>query len=543
MDASVLIVGAGPVGLALAVELDRRGIDTIVIEQLARGGHQPRAKTTNVRSMAHFRRWGLAEQVKRSSPLPDDYPRDIIFATRLFGQEIARFRNAFFGDQRVRDDRFPEAAQWIPQYKIEEVLRSAINGRPKTKLLFGHRLYGLRQDSNGVTATVERDGQETELRTRYLVGADGGRSEVRALIDARMEGDAAYMRNFLAVYRAPGLAEKIPLDPAISYWLVNPDAPAVTGPMDEGDRWFFSSQLKGDAPPYDEPEARELISLAIGADVPFDILETDTWSAHRLLADRYRRERVFLAGDACHLHPPMGGYGMNMGIGDAVDLGWKLAAVLNGWGGEALLDSYETERRTVARLVIDEAAENYSFVTHHMVREAMEGDSAASAAVRAELGASVKAGKAREFLAMNVVLGLRYESPIIVPEHTPPPTWDPMTYELDARPGALAPHHWLEDGTSIYDHFGPDFTLLALDGAPEGEIAALRAAAQNMNFPLTVARRLEPALRPLYGAAMTLVRPDQHVAWRGDRLPGDPSALLARVSGHLAAPVCQDAAS
>jgi 2-polyprenyl-6-methoxyphenol hydroxylase-like FAD-dependent oxidoreductase len=533
MNTSVLIVGAGPVGLALAVELERHGIDSIVLEQLPRGGRQPRAKTTNVRTMAHFRRWGLAEQVRRASPLPDSYPRDIIFATRLFGQELARFQNAFFGDQQLRDERFPEAAQWIPQYKIEAVLREAIATRPRTRLLFGHRLCRLRQDEDGVVATVERDGEEVELRARYLVGADGGRSEVRTQIGARMEGDAAYMRNFLAVYRAPGLSQRVPLSRAISYWLVNPDAPAVTGPMDEDDLWFFSTQLKGDTPAYDLDEARRRIGLAIGAEVPFDILETDTWSAHRLLANRYRLKRVFLAGDACHLHPPMGGYGMNMGIGDAVDLGWKLAAVLNGWGGEALLDSYEAERRAVARLVIEEAAENYSFVTHHMVREAMEGDDPSCAAIRNEIGRSITAGKAREFHAINVVLGLRYESQVIVADGTAAPTWDPMVYLPDARPGGLAPHHWLADGSSLYDHFGTDFTLLALDGAEADAVARLEAAADRLGMPLTVVRLAgDPALRTLYGAEMTLIRPDQHVAWRADCLDHDPAELVARISGR-----------
>lgn len=533
MDTSVLIVGAGPVGLALAVELERHGIDSIVLEQLARGGRQPRAKTTNVRTMAHFRRWGLADQVKQRSPLPDGYPRNIIFATRLFGQELARFENAFFGDPNLRDDRFPEAAQWIPQYKIEGVLREAIASKPRTRLLFGHRLLSFRQDGEGVVAKVERDGEEVELRARYLVGADGGRSEVRAQIDARMEGDAAYMRNFLAVYRAPRLSQRVPLDRAISYWLVNPDAPAVTGPMDEDDLWFFSTQLKGDTPAYDLDEARRRIGMAIGADVPFDILETDTWSAHRLLADRYRRKLVFLAGDACHLHPPMGGYGMNMGIGDAVDLGWKLAAVLGGWGGETLLDTYEAERRAVAKLVIEEAAENYSFVTYHMVREAMEGDDPSGVAIRNDIGLSIAAGKAREFLAINVVLGLRYESEVIVADGTPAPPWDPMVYLPDARPGSLAPHHWLADGSSLYDHFGREFTLLALDGADAGQVARIEAAAQEIGLPLTVVRPSgDPALRTLYRAEMILIRPDQHVAWRADHLDHDPADLVARISGR-----------
>jgi len=533
ISTQVLIVGAGPVGLALAFELSSRGVHSIIIEQKIRAGAQPRAKTTNVRTMAHFRRWGLADAVRAASPIDADFPRRIIFATRLFGHKLACFPDAFFGDQHAHDDRFPEPAQWIPQYTIEAVLRKALEGRAESTTRFGHTLVGLRQNADGVDADVLHNGERQVIRARYVVGADGGRSSVRKAIGATMEGDYAYMRNFLAVYRAPGLGDRVPLGQAISYWLVNPESPAVTGPMDKGDIWFFSTQLKNDEPVYDLPEARRRIKLAIGEDVPFDILETDTWSAHRLLADRYRDGRIFLAGDACHLHPPMGGYGMNMGVGDAADLGWKLAAVVQGWGGDRLLDSYEAERRPVARLVIDEAAKNYGFVTHHMVRDQIEAGGVAGQSARETLGDAILAGKQREFRAIGVVLGLSYAgSPVVISDGTEILPWEPMNFKPDAQPGRLAPHCWLADGRSLYDVFGQGFTLIATTTQGVTSAAPLLAEAKRRGIPMLLADLTgEPGVNSLYGANLALIRPDQHVAWRGNIIDPSPQELLDRVSG------------
>jgi 2-polyprenyl-6-methoxyphenol hydroxylase-like FAD-dependent oxidoreductase len=541
MESRVLIVGAGPVGLSLALELGKRGVEVVILEEKERAGAQPRAKTTNIRSMAHFRRWGLADAVRGAAPLASDYPRNIVFATRLFGYELARFPNAFFGEQQLRDERFPEPAQWIPQYGIERVLRDAIGGLPNVSLRFGHRVIDVRQHTDRIEAEIAQGDTRMKLSAQYLVGADGGRSAVRKALDIPMEGDHAYMNNFLAIYRAPGLSERVPLSPAISYWLVNADAPAVTGPMDRGDTWFFSTQLKDGAEPYDPHEARRRIRSAIGANVEFNIIETDTWSAHRLLAHRYRVGRAFLAGDACHLHPPMGGYGMNMGIGDAVDLGWKLAAALQGWGGETLLDSYEAERRPVARRVIEEASSNYSFVTHHMVRDRIENEDAAGMEARRLLGAAILKDKDREFHAIGVVLGTSYSgSPVIIPDGTPELPWDPMEYIADARPGNIAPHCWLADGRSLYDLLGQGFTLLATTEDAMRLAAPLIEAAKQRGFPLALATPNVGRFRELYGASLVLIRPDQHIAWRGDALDRAPELLLDHVSGRAARRVCEE---
>jgi 2-polyprenyl-6-methoxyphenol hydroxylase-like FAD-dependent oxidoreductase len=533
MKTEVAIAGAGPVGLSLALELGRRGVEVIIMEAQERAGAQPRAKTTNIRSMAHFRRWGLADAIKAASPLSVEHPRDIIFATRLFGHELARFPNALFGDQLLRDDRFPEPAQWIPQYTVEAVLRAALSALPNVSLRFDHRIEEVHQTGDDVTVAIATGDGPISCTAQYLIGADGGRSTVRKAIDVQMGGVHAYMGNFLAVYRAQGLADSIPLGPGISYWLVNAQAPAVTGPLDRGDTWFFSTQLI-DGVSYDDAEARARIRSAIGEEFPFDLIETDIWQAHKLLADRYRVGRVFLAGDACHLHPPMGGYGMNTGIGDAVDLGWKIAAVLRGWGGPRLLDSYEAERRPIARHVIDEAAKNYSFITHHMVRDRIEDDGPEGDAARLTLGHAIVEGKAREFNAIGMMLGLGYQdSPIIISDGSPPGVWSEMDYVPDARPGNLAPHVWLRDGRSLYDLFGDGFTLLVteVDALPRAE--GIASAAALLGVPLIVVNlSAERHVAELYRAPLALIRPDQHVAWRGDALLLDAAEILRTAIGE-----------
>jgi hypothetical protein len=319
------------------------------------------------------------------------------------------------------------------------------------------------------------------------------------------------------------------------YWLVNPDVSALLGPMDMHGLWFFmATKLPGNVDPSTvDPVA--MIRRGTGlADLAVEVVRGDPWLARSLIADTYRRGRVFLAGDACHLHPPFGGFGMNMGIGDAVDLGWKLAAALQGWGGPGLLDSYEQERRPVHQRIMDEAAINYATVGNELVRPGIEDDGPDGDAVRREVGDAILANKIREFSTLGVVLGANYHgSPITVPDGTKPPPEHPRHYTPSASPGCLAPHLWLADGSSLYDHFGPGFTLLVTDG--DGAAAtAVAEAAGRLGVPLDVAAPGDVRLRPLYRARFALIRPDQHVAWRGDEPPADAPALLLRVTGHAA---------
>ena len=314
------------------------------------------------------------------------------------------------------------------------------------------------------------------------------------------------------------------------YWLVNQDVPSVLGPMDQSGLWvLMATKLADDVDP-ETVDPADLVRRATGLlDLELEVIRTDPWVAHSLIADRYGSGRVFLAGDACHLHPPFGGFGMNMGIGDAVDLGWKMAATLQGWGGSDLLGSYQLERRPVHQRTINEAVINYQTVGNQLVRPEIETPGTDGDAIRREVGGAIQATKYREFYTLGLVLGARYDnSPIIVPDGTEPPPEHFADYVPSACPGCLAPHAWLADGSSLYDHFGQGLTLLITGAANDG-VDALTREADKRGIPMTVLTY--PELHRLYQADFTLIRPDQHVAWRGGTLP-QPGPLLARITGY-----------
>lgn len=525
----VAIIGSGPAGLALAIELGMRGIGCILLERMPRGGHAPRAKTTNVRTREHLRRWGIADTLADASPFGVDYPSNVLFVTSLAGPEIARFENALYCAPD-RDERYSEHSQWIPQYKLEAVLQAHATSLPPVEIRFGQEYLSFTQTATDVTVRLfdHVAGSEYTLTVEYLVGADGARSLVRDQIGAKMTGRYGLSRNYNTIFSAPGLAAAHNHGPAVMYWQLNSDAPSLLGPMDTPDLWYFMPTGVPEGVTYSNDEVLELIRRSIGIDLPYEILSSDVWVASRLLADRYSDRRVFLIGDAAHLHPPFGGFGMNMGVADGVDLGWKLAAVLDGWGGDPLLASYEAERRQVHDYVMDEAEANHALIPTTLMRPGLADMTPDGAAARAEVGAFVLANKAAEFYALGVILGYCYAtSPIIVDDGTMANWTRSRDYRPSAIPGCLAPHRWLADGRSLYDTFGTGFTLLLLDVGSDGGAAAADAAAAGV--PLTVVRLADVALRDLYEAPMALIRPDQHVAWRGTEWT---AGILERVTGR-----------
>ncbi|MES2414744.1 MAG: FAD-dependent monooxygenase [Pseudomonadota bacterium] len=538
-DAAVLIIGAGPAGLSLAVELGSQGHRCIVVERHDRVGYAPRAKTTNVRTRELMRRWGIAGRLAAESPFGVDYPSNVVFATRLGGRELHRFPNGF-NCNPARDDRYSEHAQWIPQYKVEAVLKSRATEMPSVDIRFGTELKEFEDHGDHVSATL-RDvstGAETVVNAAWLVGADGARSTVREKLGIKMSGTSPLSHNHNIIFRSPGLAQRHKLGPAVMYWLVNEEVPAVVSPLDVGDRWTFGCPRLLDA----SSDPATLIRLALGLDseVEIEILSRDEWTAHQLIADKYSQGRTFLIGDACHLHPPYGGYGMNMGIGDALDFGWKLSAVLSGWGGEQLLASYEIERRQVHERVIAESVANHAHTSRKLVVPGMEEDSPAGEAIRQELSQMLAETKHREFYTLGVTLGSRYRhSPVLSGETSsagdPPESTD---YTPLARPGCLAPHAWLtadkEDrstGASLYDHFDTrGFTLLVTRKDAADAAGPVVDAASDQGIPLKVLSPGLAALRELYGCDYALIRPDQYIAWCGNSLD-DAFDVLARVTG------------
>ena len=535
---AVAIVGGGPAGLATAIELGMRGIACVVLERTERGGHAPRAKTTHTRTREHLRRWGIAQNLADASPFGVDYPSNVTFVTRLGGKLIKQFENALQCSP-TRDERYSEHSQWIPQYKLEEVLRDHAATLHEIEFRYNAEYLDFAQDDASVTVRY-RDvvsGENCEVRTRYLVGADGARSKVRDDIGAKMLGTYGLSRNYNIIFRAPGLAEAHTHGPAVMYWQVNAQIPSLLGPMDKNDLWYFMPSGLEPGVTFTDEEAVDAIRTSTGIDLPYEILSSDEWVASKLLADRYRDGRVFLVGDACHLHPPFGGFGMNMGIADGVDIGWKIAAVEQGWGGGALLDSYEAERRPAHEYVLDEAEANHSVLANQLVRDGIEDEGPAGDKVRADIAQIVGREKAAEFYALGVVLGYCYQdSPVVVDDGTVASWKRSRDYVPAAIPGCLAPHRWLDD-TSLYDLFGVGFTLLVLSQGHGDDVANARADAKRAGTPLTVVELDDPALLALYQQPLALIRPDQHVAWRGASWP--VGGMLEIVTGRAPAKVEQ----
>lgn len=526
-DYEVVVVGAGPVGLALAIELGSRGIRVLVVERNSRGGMAPRAKTTNVRSRTHLRRWGIAEALAAASPLGIDYPNDMHFVTSLSGYPLARFYDAF-NAAPTRADAYPEHAQWVPQYTLERIMLEHARSIPSVEIHFDTHLVSARQNEDEVTSSLSIDaGPLIAVKSRYLVGADGARSRVRELIGAKMEGKYGLSRASNVVFRAPGLAQAHKQGPGVMYLQIGPAGLSIIGPMDTDDIWYFGTVLRNGEDASAE-QAAEQIKQSTGIDLPYEILSADQWVASELIADRYSLGRIILAGDACHLHPPFGGYGMNMGIGDGVDLGWKIAAELKGWGGPGLVATYEIERKPVHRFVIDEAVANNAMMTGSLWRDGLDADTDDGEAMRAKFGEAIRAAKGREYHTLGTVLGLGYEnSPIIAQEGGPVPPHNGQVYTPSARPGQLAPHGWLEDGRSLYDAFGMGFALVAADSADETQIDLFIWEAADLGIPLAIVRP-GPRISQLYGADLTLVRPDQYIAWRGSQSNGALAHAVGR---------------
>ncbi|MBC5765937.1 FAD-dependent oxidoreductase [Ramlibacter sp. GTP1] len=538
MTTDVVIVGAGPVGLSLAMDLQSRGVQ-VTMAETRRYAEPPNVKCNHVaaRTMERFRTLGVAQKL-RNAGLPPDHPNDVAFRTSVTGLELTRIpipsREHRYTATGGPDTWWPtpEPPHRINQLFLEPILLEHTASLPGVQLLNRTQVTSFEQDASGVTATaIDLDtGHERRIRGRFLVGCDGGSSTVRKAIGAKLEGTPVIQRVQSTYIRAPGLLARIPQPRAWSYYSVNPRRCGTVFAIDGYETWLVHNHLNPSEPEFDSVDRDWSIRqiLGVGEDFQYDVISKEDWVGRRLVADRFRDRNVFIAGDAAHLWVPYAGYGMNAGIADALNLSWLLAARLQGWGGERILDAYEAERQPitdqVSRFAMDHAAKMIK------ARSAVPADIETNAAERERMGREAYELNVQQFCCAGLNFGYFYDrSPIIVRDGETPPEYTMGDFTESTVPGCRAPHFWLPDGRSLYDAFGKGYTLLRFDGT--ADVVPLASAAAARGMPLTVLE-LEGVERPAaYRHKLLLCRDDQHVAWRGDEVPSDPAALVQRLCG------------
>ena len=535
-NTDVLVVGAGPVGLTLAVDLGRRGVRCTLIEKKPAPEFLPKMERCNARTMEIYRRMGLADQI-RAAGLDCNVPMDVYIALAMNEPPLLRLPYPSVAEARAHiaacnDGSMPrEPYQLISQYTLEPLLKRETERLPTASVRYGHEFLSLSQAVDSATATV-RDpvGRTIEIRAQFIVGCDGGASPVRKQLGIQLRGEGNLLRLHQALYYAPDLFDRIPIGDGPGkgrHYHIADGQSTFLIMQDSTKHWTLHAVVEK------PEEMAPQFERTLGIPVPYDMLYVGEWKQNLLLADRYGAGRVFLAGDSVHLVIPTGGLGMNTGVGDAFDLSWKLHATLGGWGGPNLLRSYAIERRQVGDRAV--GASRYASLGRRrwrsQYRPNIRDTTPEGQATRDNLArvANVEQRKTNEMIGAE--LGYRYvDSPIIWdepggPEHLfreyVPTTW----------PGARLPHVWLDEGRSVHDAIGDGYTLLRL-GRSQANTSAFEQAMCALNAPLHVLAIDADRPRDVYGYDLILVRPDLHVAWRGNNAPGDAAQLAALVTGH-----------
>lgn len=560
LSTPVLIVGGGPVGLCLSIDLNYRGVPHVLIEQSDGTIEHPRTGLVAIRTMEAFRQWGLAEDVRRCG-FPENYELSMVFCTSMTGLLLDREPYPSMA-QAPTPPETPEKKQRCPQLWLQPILARHAAVGSHGKVLYQHRFERFEHNEQEVLVEVS-DLTKNEMltfRTQYVVACDGATSQVRQQAGINMEGRLlSYSVNILA--RIPKLIERSTMGEGERYMFVGPEG--MWGNLtvvDGSEIWrltVLGSEERMNLDTFD-PHAWLRKALGTEADpdrIPYDILSVTPWRRSEMLAERFHEGRIILAGDSAHTMSPTGGMGMNTGVQEALDLGWKLQGLIEGWGGPELLNSYDLERRPIAKRNISFSTLNFKAWQDTPDPQAVCDDTPEGAAVRAAIGKRLRDSTRVEWESMGLQLGHRYDhSPICLDDGTPPTPDDFREYVPTSRPGSRAPHAWLPDGRSILDLFGKAFVLLyfpteetprkgqstpslskaASETLNQAEISALRQAFAVRNIPFTDASIPSPAIASLYEAPYVLVRPDGHVAWRGSHIP-DPDKIAETVRGALPA--------
>lgn len=535
MKTPVLVVGGGPVGLAMAGDLGWRGVACVQIEKTDGVVTQPKMDLLNVRTMELCRRWGLVAEVE-SAGYNRDYPQDCAWVTSLCGYELGREAFASCRDAPYPPES-PQRRERCPQNFFDPVLARFVRAFPHVTQRYHTELVEFAEHADRVTATVldRRSGQRETIEADTMIACDGGGSMIRDRLGIALAGNPVLTYTTNIIFRCDGLERLHPTRPAYRYIFIAPEGTWSTlVAIDGRDHWRFSYVGDKNSRPFTVSDWRREIERAVGREFDFEILSVMPWTRRELVAERFGTKRIFLAGDAAHQLSPTGAFGMNTGLQEVADLGWKLAARLAGWGGAGLLASYEIERKPVAVRNAREAAANLRRMLSprrqrppaEMFAPGPAGDFA-----RKAFGDAFTRTMRREWFTLGIQLGYRYEnSPICIADGTPAPPDSAANYVPTARPGHRAPHVWLGYGRSTLDLFGRGFALLRFGPEPPDTRPLAQAAAER-GVPLNVVDIENEAAQALYERRLVLVRPDGHVAWRADRAPEDAGAVMDTVRG------------
>jgi len=521
----VVIVGGGPVGVALAVELGLRNVSCALVERYHAPQRIPKGQNLTQRTLEHFYFWGIADELRAARIMPRGYPISGIIA---YGDLMSEYWYA----PRQRDLVAPyyfQANERLPQYLMEEVLRRKMAGLSGVESLFGWAAETVEQDAGGVRVTVveQGGGGRQVLEADYVVGCDGSRSTVREQIGIGRSGADFDQLMVLAVFRSRELHEGLKRFPERStYNALHPAHKGYWqffGRIDIGEGWFFHAPVPADTRT-DNYDFHGLIQKAAGFPFSCAFDHVGFWDLRVAVAETYRIGRAFIAGDAAHSHPPYGGFGLNNGLEDVRNLGWKLAAVLQGWGGEALLDSYGEERRPI----FQETGEHFIAGRIRWDREFLERYSPERNREEFE-----RAWKTREAGLDERILNYEphYEGSPVVAGPASGVCSAHGTHMFKARAGHHLAPQTLSEGRNVFEALGAGFTLLAFD-AEQGAVEAFARAAAKLGIPLNVVRDTRRDGRENYEARLVLVRPDQHVAWTGDAQPADAAQLMRKATGR-----------
>lgn len=547
LESNILVIGAGPVGLTIAIDLAMRGIDVTVLE-IRRAGEPPNVKCNQVsaRSMEIFRRLNLADTIRRSG-LPREYRNDVSCCISATGIELARITlPSSAGRMRGEkgDDSWWPTAEFphrINQLFLEPLLFSHAAAQPNIRILNRTQFEEFSQNDASVTALARNldSGERMAITSRYLVGCDGGRSTVRRGISAEFVGIPVVQHVQSTYFRAPKLIDMLPGEPAWMYLAFNPRRCGTMMSIDGKERWLIHNFLYHGETDYESVDRDWAIRniLGVGPDFEYEVISKEDWIGRRLVADRFQSGRAFICGDAAHLWIPHAGYGMNAGIADAANLSWKLAGVLDGWADQCLLDSYAAERQPITDQV-SRFAFNMSKSISHQRREIspdVERHDEVGEAARAALGKEAYALYVQQQCCGGLNFGYFYaDSPVITYDGEVQPDYSMGHFTSSSIPGCRAPHFWLSEGCSVYDAIDAGFALLRFD--PSVPVAGITGAAALRRLPLKVLDIEDAQASALYARKLVLVRPDQHVAWRGDAEPASPMELIDLVRGTCKVP-------